>query len=209
METQTPPPFNPQVGYGPPPQKKSSVGLIIGIILGVCALCCGGCLIFGISTAKKYMPFITCTINGSVARKAIMLYVDRTGKFPDAGTWQDEIASDFSAASETDKSNQGGPFKVWSASDDWICSPDSPQTGLAYNEDLAGKKLTDIKDTYHTMLLFEVPGSGRNLHQKFVSRPPSSWPKANGNPRPWVELTISGNTSASYNVNTDSKDSDD
>lgn len=170
----------------------------------------------GLWAFNKVKAFVTCTISITAARKAILMYEREKGHFPDADKWQTEVAPYYKQVMESKKGkNDRGPFKVWNFDESLVCVDEPSPTGVAYNEELAGKKLTDIKDPYNTYLLFEVANTGMNLHQKYVHRGRETYPKMMDKPRPWLELPVSGSisggdSSSSMHISTDSDfDSDD
>ena len=194
---ETPPPFNPQPSYAPPPPKKSKPGLIIGIVVVAILFCCGGPLLLGGLGGwwafNKIGPFVTCAISMSETKKAILAYEKENGHFPPAATWQSDIAPFYTKIVDSAKSkNDRGPFKTWNIDESLVCTTEPSPTGVAYNEDLAGKKLSDIKDPYTTYLLFEVPQTGMNLHEKYTHRSESTYPKLMDKKRPWLEEPVSG-----------------
>jgi hypothetical protein len=141
------------------------------------------------------MPAVSCAFNVQIAQKAIDNYAERTGKFPNAATWQDDIAQDFNAEAQRVAPNGKVPLniKMWSNTDNWICSSDEPQTGIAFNDDLSGKKYSDVADPTNTVVIFEVPQTGHNLHQQWERRPDGYVKASDGSKRPWLEVTVGGN----------------
>ena len=193
---ETPPPFNPP-SYSPPPPKKSRPGLVIGIVIAAILVCCGGPVLLlgggGLWAYNKFQPFLTCAISLPEARNAILAYEREKGHFPAAETWQTDVAPYYKRVVDSAKSkDKRGPFKAWNFDENLICTSEPSPTGIAYNEELAGKKLSDLKDPNSTYVLFEVAQTGMNLHQKFERRPKSSYPKMMDKPRPWLEVPVSG-----------------
>lgn len=192
---ETPPPFNPP-SYAPPPKKRGP-GLVIAIIVIALLICCGGPLLLlggaGLWGYQKFGSLITCAISISETRKAILEYEKEKGHFPPAATWQTDIAPYYKSVIESRKSKEDrGPFKAWNIDENLICTDNPTPTGIAYNEELAGKKLSDIKDPYSTYVLFEVGETGMNLHQAYKRRDRSTWPKMMDSRRPWLELKLRG-----------------
>ena len=64
---EAPPQFSP-----PPPQKKSNAFLIIVlVILGLCAVCCVGIIIFSMNMFGKMKNGLGCVFHYEFARKAL------------------------------------------------------------------------------------------------------------------------------------------
>lgn len=193
---ETPPPFNPPP-YAPMPPKKGKPGLVIAIVVIALFVCCGGPILLlgggGIWAFNKFGSFVTCAISITETRKAILAYERDKGHFPPAANWQTEVAPYYKKVIDSKKSkNERGPFKAWNFDENLICVDNPTPTGIAYNEELAGKKLSEIKDPSSTYILFEVPQTGMSLHQKYQHRNPSTYPKFMDKPRPWLELRVAG-----------------
>lgn len=188
---QTPPPY-----YAGAP-KKSNTTTVVFIVLGVCAVCCilgvlgiGGAAWFGFTKGKG---LIGCAIGFEEARQATFAYAQaHKGMLPKAETWQDDIRPYFAkvAAKNADERNMLGGFKPQG---DWVCqNADGPTTGIAFNSSLAGKKLAEIPDKDQTILFFEVPKTGANLHEPYVERSDDDSPKLMGKPRGWINMAVEG-----------------
>lgn len=193
------------------PQKKSKTGLIIAIVLGVFGVCCvlpilgGG--FFGFNLFKKLTPMIGCVIGMDEAQQAIRLYADEhSGKLPNAKTWQDDLRPYYSRVEKDGKDKP--PFKTFPVDGEWVCNDDKDQrTGIAFNSELSGKKLADIKDPYSTVLLFEVDQPGMNQSATYKYRPKNTGPKLFGEHRDWLYINVSGALhQKSGNFNFDSGD---
>jgi hypothetical protein len=178
-----------------PPKKKSPVGLIIALIVGLLSICCIvplGLLGYGL---KKGLPMVgdivTCSAGMTVARRALLDYEAKNGKFPPAATWQDDIEPFYvQRAGKLKHKDNLGPFTMWKAQDDWVCSTAEPKSGIAYNADLAGKSSKDFKG--EDVLLYEVPTVGRNQSGPYKERPRKSGPEIFGNKRNWLTERIDG-----------------
>lgn len=179
--------------YGP---KKSSTTTIIFIVLGVCAVCCilgvlgvAGAGYFGF---KRTQNMIACAIGFEEAGKALSAYADdHGGKLPKADKWQDEIRPYFVKQMQKDEDQGVKMFGSFDPAGDWVCKDESgsgPSTGIAFNSDLSGLKVDDIKNKGTTMILFEVPKTGSNLSQPYVELSDSTSPKIFGKPRGWIKI---------------------
>lgn len=178
-----------------PPQKKSNYW--VWIILGGVLFCCilpiallGGGLFWGFNQIKGTGA---CVFNFQDAQKAVLLYAnEHGGKLPSAATWQDDVREDFRKSMMP--KNQMGPFEEMSPDGDWGCKePNGTMTGMAFNSDLSGKKLNDIKDQVSTIMIFETEHPAKNLHEKYHSRSFETSPKImGGNPRGWMEVPVNG-----------------
>jgi hypothetical protein len=189
-----PPPYHPDM---PRPAKKSNTGLIIAIVIGAVALMCivpiviAGFAMFGVYKSAK--PTIECFAAFDHVRQAIKDYAkDNDGKLPSAATWEDDIRPYFKKVAESDRGEMG-PFNAMKVEGPWGCEgQNKSRTGMAFNIDLSGKKLGDIKDPRSTVLVFEVEQPGRNLHEKYKPRPKETSPKILGEYRGWVKVRVEG-----------------
>jgi hypothetical protein len=184
----------------PPPyysgQKKSNVGLIIAIILGVVCVCCilpilavGGLGFWGFSKMKGMMG---CSIAFTTLQRSIQDYADaHDGKLPKADTWQTDIHPYLEKeASKNEKELKmftNGPLDAVGCT-----NGDSPSTGIAFNTELSGKKISDVKDPLNTVMLFEVPKTGSNLSEPYKAQPYASSPTMLGKNRGWYVCGIDG-----------------
>lgn len=178
-----------------PPRKKSNVivWVIIGGVLGCCVLPVGLIGGLGFWGFNKIKDLGACMFNYQDAQKAMLKYASaHGGKLPNAATWQDDIREDF-RASMTPK-QQLGPFQEMSPDGEWGCKdPDGVMSGMAFNSDLSGKKLGDIKDQVTTIMIFETAHPGKNLHESFKQKDFESSPKTiGGAPRGWIQVPVNG-----------------
>lgn len=188
---QTPPPY-----YAGAP-KKSNTTTVVFIVLGVCAVCCilgalalGGAGWFAFNKGKG---LIGCAMGFDEARQATLAYAEaHKGMLPKAETWQDDITPYFVKIAE----KQAGERKMlngFEPTGEWRCqNADGPVTGIAFNKDLAGKKLADIQDRESTILFFETPKVGKNLSEPYKRRSDDDSPKIMGQIRGWIRQPIVG-----------------
>src|SRR5262249_16341443 len=83
----------------------------------------------------------------------------------------------------------------------WTCKDDAggPGTGIAFNSDLTGAKLKDIKNKSTTVILFEVPKTGTNLNEPYVELSKSQSPKVMDKPRGWFVVNANFEVPSSHN----------
>lgn len=180
----------------PPPyrQKKSNTGLIIGLIIGGLVLCCvgpalliGGLGYFGL---KQGVPIVTCAMAIDDLQTAMTQYADANGgKLPAANNWQTAIKPYYQKVVSGKKDQN--PFGQMSAEGMWGCSVGDEKTGFAFNSDLAGKKIADIKDT-STVMIFEVPTQAMNQAMPYKEQDISKSPKILNDHRGWFVAPVKG-----------------
>jgi hypothetical protein len=177
-----------------PPQKKSTPWL--WIILGGVLFCCilpvgivGGLGFWGFNQAKGTMG---CLFDFQDAQKGMLQYAsEHGGKLPKAETWQDDVREDYRKSM---RPKEQSPFGQMPPDGDWGCKdPNGSMTGMAFNSDLSGKKLADIKDQVSTIMLFETSHPSKNLHQPYKPLDFSTSPKIFGKNRGWLEVPVNGN----------------
>jgi hypothetical protein len=186
---QTPPPFS------PPAPRKSNNALIIGIILGGLGLCCAGAIgllgYAGFTGYQQISPMVECAIGFEGVRDAIVMYAkENNGILPKAENWEASVRPYYLKAVEQSKEKHG-PFKPMSADGPWGCRlANNSMSGMAYNRDVAGKKLSELPDS--TILVFEVPSAGRDLAIPYARQDAQSSPTIFGERRGWIRAAISG-----------------
>lgn len=180
-----------------PPRKKSNTGLIVGIIIGAVVLCCmvpigllvgGGFWIF-----NKGKEIIQCSSAFRDARDGLRMYAaDHNGKLPPAETWQDDTISYYQKAVDRTSAEDRKVLGSMAANGPWGCADGSGGiTGIAINEDVAGKDLTKVESA-NDIVLFEVRKSTRNAHEKYEALPLTESPKLVGSPRGWFLIRMNG-----------------
>jgi hypothetical protein len=181
-----PPPY-----YAPAP-RKSNVGLIVAIVVGVLAVCCvvpGVVLGFlGKSVFDHAMGFVGCGWSIGQMRDGMVAYAKaHGGKLPAKDHWQDDISSYLKPLPPNSKGITLPP------QNGDVCDLQAGSS-VTYNEDLAGTKLNSIDDPSNTIILWETAGKGRNQHSKYSPPSVQSGPKLVGNiPRGWIQQPLSGN----------------
>lgn len=186
---------------GPPPyapQKKSNTTTVILVILAICAVCCilgvGGFAVVGYMGFNKAKGMVACAIGFEEAGKAMQAYADdHKGTLPKAENWQEDIRPYFAKQLKQDEDQGAKLFGSFDAQGVWTCKDDGggPGTGIAFNSDLSGAKLADIKNKSTTIVLFEVPKNGTNLNEPYVELSESQSPRVAGSPRGW--FTVNAN----------------
>ncbi len=180
-----PPPY-----YAPAGPRKSNVGLIIAIVVGVLGICCVLPIIvsgfFFKGVFDNAIGYIGCGMAMQQERDGLVAYAKANGgKLPDKEHWQDDIAKYLKPM----QANQG--IKLPPENGD-VCDEQAAST-VTYNEALAGKKLSTISDPGTAIVLWETPGKGRNRSAKFSPPSYENGPKLVGNfPRGWIQQPLSG-----------------
>ena len=164
------------------------------IILGVAGVCCLGFIglaVFGgVKLWGNFAPQLECVIAFTEVQTAVLDYADKEGHLPNAEKWQDEVAPYLKSLQEVTGKDQG-PFKAMAPDVEWCCeNPKSGRTGMAFNAELSGKKLSEIKNPESTALIFEVEKVGRNLTEPYKPRPQFSSPQILGEHRGWIVMSV-------------------
>ena len=185
----------------PDDPKKAKRGLLIfSAVFLFCLFLFFALAAKSISFAQREIaPQIRCNLAFENVRDAILYYAEMNdGYLPRAENWQDELypylVKTYYAASSSMKSGLDLPG-------DWGCKLDSGQmTGIAFNEELSGASLRDIKDLEGTILLFEIEKPSRNAHGTYPpkGRPPK--PITNWSGRQWLRIGILGYEKASGSI---------
>lgn len=189
--SETPPPY-----YRPQAQKKSNSNTILIIVL-ICVVVipCVGLLALGAMGYSFFKnvggPMVGCMITFDTANKAVSNYVTEKGAYPKAETWQDEVQPYYAKILEA-KKDEMAMFSPAKPEGVWTCKGGEPQTGIAFNSELSGKKPADIKDKLSKVVIFEVADPKRNAHAVYERKSKETSPKFMGNPRGWMYVTIDG-----------------
>ena len=191
------------------PRKKSSTTTVIFVILGICAVCCIGAVLLVVGGSwfalKKVKGLTACVVGFTEAGQAMQDYADaHQGKLPNAATWQTDITPYFKKRYDEDQQQGAKFFGSFDPGGNWVCKDDSGgnDTGIAFNSDLSGEKLDDIKNKGTTIVLFEVPKTGRNLNEAYVELSKSSSPKVMNKPRGWFTVNADFKVTGTDNENT-------
>ena len=171
--------------------------MIVGLIFGGIFLCCllpiGLVAGLGLFAFGKVKDTAACGLAMGRIQRAMILYSkDHEGKLPKAATWMDDIRPYYRKAQARTKDTD----KVFGSMPDgepFACTTDGVKTGIAFNKDLSGKKVSDIKDPMETVLVFETTNLQANLSETFKEPDFSLSPKVFGKHRGWMKATVAGN----------------
>jgi hypothetical protein len=140
-------------------------------------------------------PMAGCAVNFEATRDAIREYAkDHDGRLPNAATWQDDIKEYVNRQLQHKKEvEEMLDAKVMNTEADWGCYINETRTtGIAFNSDLSGKLLTDVKEPWNTWIIFEIEKPRKNAAEKYVPLPNSSSPTMMGEPRGWIRMPLDG-----------------
>ena len=194
----TPPAFNPSRQQS---GNKVWVWLLVAVG-GLCLLCIGG-LFFGVKSLFNVgFKMASCMMDGELAKNAVLAYAkEHDGKLPSAETWQDDIRPNYErlynkAIGEMD------PNKMPSWVDIKIAKPgevlecemgSNGKTGFAFNDALGGKNISDFKDPFSTILIWETTSPAYNAHGNPDSRSATDPAlKMFGHKRKWMDFPLEG-----------------
>lgn len=203
----TPPPFQSPTGSEQTSRRGLKVFLAIFVfVLVPCGI--GGYFLFNLTkklvklAGENIIPVANCALSMQAMRDAMVLYANaHGGVLPKAENWQKDIQPFYKQAlSKRDfqKSMPGNfPSELRitpiAPEAEWACSfANGVKTGIAFNKDLAGKKLADIKEPKTTILLFEVAKPGTNLAEPFKPLARADSPKILGSNRDWITMPVEG-----------------
>lgn len=206
----TPPPFSPGESPSYAPRKSnSSLKVILLILFLVCVPCIGLITVggyFGFKAFGGAMKLGACALGFDDVRKAILRYADdHDGKLPDAKTWQTDVEPYYSKVIARHKDT--GPVKLMPVAGPWGCDDGNGRlTGIAFNEEVSGKRLADIKSKYSVILIYEIDAPGTNAHGIYKYRPKSTSPIMFGQHRGWIAMPIEGEMTGFGGANWDEMD---
>lgn len=188
---------SPQTFSAPPPKKGSNTVLVVVlVVLGLCCVCCIGGGLFFFQFMKKAGQAIGCVTHYEFARQALSQYMDEhQGKLPPAAHWQDDIIPYYAKdRGSSQRANGGGILDFGDPTKDIGCpgGDSGPATGMAFNSELGGKTRAEVLQKPYTVLLFEVPETGRNIAKPYKLIPGESPQKLMGQPRAWITYPVSG-----------------
>lgn len=184
----------------------SPVKIIVLVVLFIVVPCAiGGYLLINFASktmkqvADTMMPTVSCAKNFEYARDAMLDYANEKGALPPKENWQALIEPYYrKLAAKMDKEGgdvMGADFslKAWPEGAEWNCKVPDGVTGVAYNLELAGKKLADIKNKSDAIVLFEVQKPGKNLALTYKEPPRSERPLfMMGERRDWFYIPLEG-----------------
>ncbi len=194
-----PPPYP-----GPPaPKRDKSSTILLVTVLAIVAFCVLGVAVggyvlfrFGSMAMNTVGPMAGCAISFQSARDAVLSYArDHNGKLPNAENWQDEVKKYLRI---DDSEFKGSPIeiKAITAEGDWGCytQTEGEMTGMAFNSELAGKKISDVANPRRVIMLYEVEKPSRNARGPYSPLPRSSSPKIFGEHRGWMTMPVEGSS---------------
>lgn len=213
MQT-SPPPFQ----GGAPAKSNSKIILWVSLaaVLLVVFLC-GGLVWAAYSmvtgVGKSIGTVAQCPMTFELVSEATKAYAQENGgKLPPAKTWQKDIAPYYSKlAAKLEKQMEDVPFlkiKPQAITTPLSCTMGTPAPAIAYNSEVAGKKLTEIKDPNSTVLFFEKLGTpAMNLAAAYKDTGEKA--KLFGEPRDLLKVYVEGNknpfasekSEASFDIN--------
>lgn len=182
-----------------PPRKKTNTGLIVGLIIGGVVLCCIGPILLivggGYWFVNKALPIASCSMAFEDARDAIRDYSrDHNGNLPPAQNWQEEVRPYYDKIVSGQKKDRG-PIKSMSSEGAWGCEDGSGgKTGMAYNDEVAGKNLDDV-EKQDSVILFEIRQATANAHENYTPKSDAEAPQLFGKPRGWFLVRANGDVS--------------
>lgn len=169
-----------------------AVALVAFCCLGIVGL--GG---LGVSMFGTGMKTAGCMMNFSFARASIKAYVKKNGVYPPARTWQTDTEEYYKKIYDKMNSKKSDEkvtewMKFAKPGQTFECSWGDTTTGIAYNQELEGKKPEEIKDPAKTVMLFETPESKANNHAVYAKDTTHKPPKIFGQERDWFNFYING-----------------
>ena len=195
----------------PPPMPAAKKGmsptgillLVLGIIVALCVVLVGGCVLMAQNMIGQISPMIGCMITSEMVDNSIKAYtLDHKGKFPNAAKWEDEIAPYYKRlyeknAKEMDEMRKvpmvGGMFETQKPGETFQCGKGTNATGFAFNSDLSGVDKATITSPTRTPLFFEVKEVKRNNALKGDQLPTGAPPKIMNDTRDWIVYYVDGN----------------
>ena len=193
------------MGYAEPVKGKNTLLWVILGLAGFCILLCvlGG--FFGVraiqGVAGQAMNMVACGADMQAARASLKRYAaEHDGKLPPADSWQDAAKGYFKAERDKleesdieDASRIGVDVKFSDVDGVWGCRVAGGKVqAFVFNEELGGKKISEIKDAADVVLLWEDTQTGRNLKGKYVQKKPTADMAIAGEKREFLKITLDG-----------------
>ncbi|MBL8059920.1 MAG: hypothetical protein JNK63_04290 [Chthonomonas sp.] len=193
------------MGYAEPTRGKNTLLWVILGLAGFCILLCvlGG--FFGVrafqGVAGQAINMVACGVDLQAARASIKRYAsENDGKLPPAGSWQDatkkyfkEERSKLEDGDIEEASRIGIDVKLSEVDGVWGCRVSGGKThAFVFNEELSGKRISEVKNAVDTVLLWEDSQSGRNLKGKYSYKKPTSDMAIAGEKREFLKITLDG-----------------
>lgn len=198
---ETPPPF--QMPAPPAAKATNSANRTCLIIVLMLVVLCGVFCVIGAVFMKGFWGQLSstggCVATFEMTHDATMAYVaEHNGKFPNAATWQEDTKPYYERlynkmASEIKDTDMLKGFMPPAPGEIQQCNNDGRITGVAFNTEVAGKKVSDFKDPTKTVTFFETDQAGKNLAMPYKEMPKSKAPKLMNEERDWIVYFIEGN----------------
>ncbi len=194
---QTPPPFE-TIQSQQPRKTTNPLMWIAVVIVGFCCIALIGLGGLGYSVFNTGMKSAGCIMNFEFARASISAYAKKNGVYPPARTWQTDTEEFYQKIYDKMMDNKKEDERV----QQWLkfakpgqtfeCTWGDSTTGIAYNEQLAGRKPEEVKDPDTTIMLFETPETRANNHGVYDKDTTAKPPRMFGQERKWFTFTVSG-----------------
>ncbi len=182
-------------------------GILTWVLVGVASTCMVICGVGGYSVYQgieqgvaAMKPLLVCTTEATALRNALIKVAEKNGgALPSTEDWKDLVASEFLAgrdqlvAADTSLPRIPDPDAKWSDPQGvWGCQIGSMRIhAYAYNSDLAGKKLSEIKDPEKSVLVFESSET-TNKALPYRLRLDRTEPRVLGELRNWITVPVKG-----------------
>ncbi len=188
----------------PVKQKNTLLWVILGIALSCMILCTvGGIFVFNAGRGFMGQAFtmVGCGMDLEAARGALRRYAEKNdGKLPTAANWQDAakpyFAEERAKLDEQDLKEMkriGIDVKLSPVDGVWGCTVGEKEIhAFAFNKELSGMKLSDIKEPLSTVLLFETTESKRNHSAAYTVQKPTPEMKIANELRPFLNIKVQG-----------------
>lgn len=146
-------------------------------------------------SANEIAPVVQCNLILENIRDAMLYYIERNGgRFPEADTWQDEIAEAFRRVNEISNTRE---FSRLDPQGVWGCRyGPNVMTGIAFNRALSGKRLEEVEHPEKTVVLYEIETPRRNAASEYPPPDRPETPPSPGRPRQWLSIAVVGKVSA-------------
>jgi hypothetical protein len=181
---QTPPPY-----YAGAP-KKSNTGIIVAVVVGVIALCCllpaGVLTFFGMGVFNNAKGFLSCGWTLQQVRDGMVAYAKaHHDMLPPKENWEEAIKPYLQPLPQAKGIEMPAPGSG-------TCDLQN-KSGYSYNADLAGKKLSSIKNPSETIVVWEVNSAGHDQSASYTEPAEGTGPNLVGNiKRGWVVQPLDG-----------------
>lgn len=169
--------------------------VFLGVIGGFLALSADA-VRFG---QRNIAPQIQCDLAFENVRDAILYYAEmNNGHLPRADTWMDDLQPYLV---KTYNATQNSMRSSLILDGDWGCKLDTGhQTGMAFNTELSGMAIKDIRDVKNVILLYEIENPKRNANGVYPPTDRPERPTTNWKRRQWLRIGLIGYERASGSI---------